>query len=81
MLGLKHGHNILVRYDPEWRNAFTRERNCIVVALHGVAKAVEHYGGTLAQTQQDTTSSGAGFRVWDHFGANSTSFRAGARMT
>ena len=46
MLGLKYDVNLLVDYDPEWPREFARERERIVAALGGQAKAVEHYGST-----------------------------------
>lgn len=46
MLGLKHGTNALVDYDPGWVNAFDVERGRLALALAGVALGIEHYGST-----------------------------------
>jgi GrpB-like predicted nucleotidyltransferase (UPF0157 family) len=46
MLGLKHGVNLLVDYDPEWPAAFEKERVRIRSAVSNVARAIEHYGST-----------------------------------
>ena len=46
MLGLRHGVNLLVDYDPAWATALEAEKNRIEHALKGVTFAVEHYGST-----------------------------------
>lgn len=46
MLGLKHGTNTLVDYDPGWADAFEEERSRLAAALAGVALGIEHYGST-----------------------------------
>ena len=46
MLGLKHGTNALVDYDPGWADAFDEERERLAAALVGVALGIEHYGST-----------------------------------
>jgi len=46
MLGLKHGVNRLVGYDPEWPLAFEAERTRIHRVLGNVARGIEHYGST-----------------------------------
>ena len=46
MLGLKHGVNRLVDYDPQWPLAFETERARIHAALGDVARGIEHYGST-----------------------------------
>ena len=46
MLGLKHGVNLLVDYDPAWASAFEAERVRIEAVLKDVAIVVEHYGST-----------------------------------
>jgi GrpB-like predicted nucleotidyltransferase (UPF0157 family) len=46
MLGLKHGVNHLVDYDPEWPVAFEAERPRIHTAVGEVARGIEHYGST-----------------------------------
>jgi GrpB-like predicted nucleotidyltransferase (UPF0157 family) len=46
MLGLRHGLNFLVDYDPLWELAFLEERRRIAGALGAVAKGIEHYGST-----------------------------------
>lgn len=46
MLGLKHGTNALVDYDPGWADAFEEECNRLAAALSGVALGIEHYGST-----------------------------------
>jgi len=46
MLGLKHGVNRLVDYDPQWPLAFEAERARIQRALGDVARGIEHYGST-----------------------------------
>jgi GrpB-like predicted nucleotidyltransferase (UPF0157 family) len=46
MLGLKHGINRLVDYDPEWPATFELECKSIQSALSDVARAIEHYGST-----------------------------------
>lgn len=46
MLGLKHGVNLLVDYDPEWPAAFEAEEIRIHTAIKNVACRIEHYGST-----------------------------------
>lgn len=46
MLGLQHGVNRLVDYDPEWPAAFEEERARIEAVLGDVVLAIEHYGST-----------------------------------
>jgi GrpB-like predicted nucleotidyltransferase (UPF0157 family) len=46
VLGLKHGLNLLVDYDPNWPHAFDDERARIQIALPDLARAIEHYGST-----------------------------------
>jgi GrpB-like predicted nucleotidyltransferase (UPF0157 family) len=46
MLGLQHGTNLLVDYDPQWPAAFDEERLRIHSALGNVAHGIEHYGST-----------------------------------
>jgi GrpB-like predicted nucleotidyltransferase (UPF0157 family) len=46
MLGLKHGVNLLVNYDPEWPAAFEEERTLIRSAVGDAAHGIEHYGST-----------------------------------
>jgi GrpB-like predicted nucleotidyltransferase (UPF0157 family) len=46
MLGLKHGINLMVDYDPEWPIAFQEERERIYVAVGDIARGIEHYGST-----------------------------------
>jgi len=46
MLGLKHGMNQLVDYDPEWPAAFEDERIRVRSAVGDVARGIEHYGST-----------------------------------
>ena len=46
MLGLKHGVNRLVDYDPQWRLALEAERARIHRVLGEVARGIEHYGST-----------------------------------
>jgi len=49
MLGLKHGINLLVDYDPEWPFAFEEERRRIHSALGDIARGIEHYGSTSVE--------------------------------
>jgi GrpB-like predicted nucleotidyltransferase (UPF0157 family) len=49
MLGLKHGINLLVDYDPEWPRAFAEERTRIHSALGDAARGIEHYGSTAVE--------------------------------
>lgn len=49
MLGLKHGVNLLVDYDPEWPEAFENERARIRSAVGDVALGIEHYGSTAVE--------------------------------
>lgn len=46
MLGLKHGQNLLVEYDPQWPLLFEEERAKLAAALAGIACGIEHYGST-----------------------------------
>jgi len=46
MLGLKHGVNRLVDYDPSWEVEFAAERDRIAAALGKTAKGIQHYGST-----------------------------------
>ena len=46
MLGLKHGVNRLVDYDPQWPLAFEAERARIHRVLGEVTRGIEHYGST-----------------------------------
>src|SRR5262245_3258094 len=46
MLGLKHGINLLVDYDPQWPIAFAAEKARIHSAVGTVARGIEHYGST-----------------------------------
>src|SRR5215471_18734194 len=45
-LGLKHGVNRLVDYDPQWPSAFAEEQVRLKKALGPLAKSIEHYGST-----------------------------------
>ena len=45
-LGLKHGVNRLVDYDPQWPTAFADEAARLQQALGPLAKRIEHYGST-----------------------------------
>jgi 2-phosphosulfolactate phosphatase len=45
-LGLKHGVNLLVDYDPRWPAAFAAEKERILAALGDRVVAIEHYGST-----------------------------------
>jgi GrpB-like predicted nucleotidyltransferase (UPF0157 family) len=45
-LGLKHGVNRLVDYDPQWPTAFAEEKLRLENALGPLTKAIEHYGST-----------------------------------
>jgi len=49
MLGLKHGINYLVDYDPDWPAAFEEERARIHSVLGDVARSIEHYGSTAVE--------------------------------
>ena len=49
MLGLKHGTNLLVDYDPAWRTAFEDERARIQSSLGEVVHGIEHYGSTAVE--------------------------------
>jgi GrpB-like predicted nucleotidyltransferase (UPF0157 family) len=46
MLGLKHGVNLLVDYDPWWPAEFEAEAQRIWLALGDLALGIEHYGST-----------------------------------
>src|SRR5215470_2955941 len=46
MLGLKHGVNRIVGYDPEWPLVFEAERARIHTVLGELARGIEHYGST-----------------------------------
>jgi GrpB-like predicted nucleotidyltransferase (UPF0157 family) len=45
-LGLRHGLNLLVDYDPGWPGAFQDERARLLAAVGDVARGIEHYGST-----------------------------------
>jgi GrpB-like predicted nucleotidyltransferase (UPF0157 family) len=45
-LGLAHNENRLVAYDPDWPQAFERERERLATALAGLDVSIEHYGST-----------------------------------
>jgi GrpB-like predicted nucleotidyltransferase (UPF0157 family) len=45
-LGLKHGVNRLVDYDPQWPTAFAEEKANLKKALGPIAISIEHYGST-----------------------------------
>ena len=45
-LGLKHGMNLLVDYDPRWPAAYAAEKERILAALGSLVVAIEHYGST-----------------------------------
>lgn len=49
MLGLKHGVNHLVDYQPDWKLAFETESGRIRAALGLLAKGIEHYGSTSVE--------------------------------
>lgn len=49
MLGLKHGINYLVDYQPGWTLEFEAESDRIKAALGPLAKGVEHYGSTAVE--------------------------------
>jgi len=49
MLGLKHGTNLLVDFDPGWRTAFEEESARIQSALFDVVLGIEHYGSTAVE--------------------------------
>ncbi|MCF1478337.1 GrpB family protein [Agrobacterium vitis] len=49
MLGLKHGVNYLVDYQPAWKLEFETESGRIKTALGILAKGVEHYGSTSVE--------------------------------
>lgn len=49
MLGLKHGINYLVDYDPDWPVAFEEERARIHSAAGEVVRGIEHYGSTAVE--------------------------------
>ena len=45
-LGLKHGLNLLVDYDPRWPAAYAAAKERILAALGDLVVAIEHYGST-----------------------------------
>ena len=45
-LGLTHGLNLLVDYDPRWPAAYAAEKERILGALGDLVVAIEHYGST-----------------------------------
>jgi GrpB-like predicted nucleotidyltransferase (UPF0157 family) len=45
-LGLKHGLNLLVEYDPRWESAFLEEKTRIESALSPLIRSVVHYEST-----------------------------------
>lgn len=49
MLGLKHGINYLVDFQPGWKLEFEAERDRIQAALGPLARGVEHYGSTAIE--------------------------------
>src|SRR5262245_38777778 len=49
MLGLEHGMNLLVDYDPQWPVEFEEERERIRSALGDLARGIEHYGSTSVE--------------------------------
>ena len=49
MLGLQHGANRLVDYDPAWAAAFDAEKVRIEAAITKVTLVVEHYGSTAVE--------------------------------
>jgi GrpB-like predicted nucleotidyltransferase (UPF0157 family) len=49
MLGLKHGINYLVDYDPDWPVAFEEESARILSAVGDAAHGIEHYGSTAVE--------------------------------
>lgn len=48
-LGLKHGLNLLVDYDPRWPAAYAAEEERILAAMGDRVMAIEHYGSTSIQ--------------------------------
>lgn len=46
MLGLKHGVNLLVDYDPQWPSDFAAEKQRLQAALGDIALGIEHGGST-----------------------------------
>lgn len=46
MLGLKKELNLLVDYDPQWRDEFENERARIARSLGPLARDIQHYGST-----------------------------------
>src|SRR5262245_47738799 len=49
MLGLKHGINVLVDYDPNWPIAFEEEQKRIHSVLGDIVRGIEHYGSTAVE--------------------------------
>lgn len=49
MLGLKHGLNRLVDYQPGWKLEFDAESERLRTALGAIAKGIEHYGSTSVE--------------------------------
>lgn len=49
MLGLKHGQNYLVDYDPAWSIEFEAERARIQSVAGDVVRGIEHYGSTAVE--------------------------------
>jgi GrpB-like predicted nucleotidyltransferase (UPF0157 family) len=45
-LGLQHGVNLLVDYDPQWPSDFAVEKELLQSVLGGIAVSIEHYGST-----------------------------------
>lgn len=45
-LGLAHGVNMLVDYDPQWPIAFAAEKQRLQSVLGHIALGIEHYGST-----------------------------------
>jgi len=46
MIGLKHNHNLLVDYDPQWPSLFEEEKDRLQSVLLGLPRGIEHYGST-----------------------------------
>jgi 2-phosphosulfolactate phosphatase len=45
-LGLQHGVNLLVDYDPRWPAAYAAEKQRILAVLGNLIVGIEHYGST-----------------------------------
>lgn len=46
MLGLNKGLNLLVDYEPQWRDEFEIEKSRIADCLGPLAREIQHYGST-----------------------------------